>query len=190
MLPMGSASCCTIPHVHFPSLDFVLWGTTAACRRCAKTWAQVPYRHCFCCGERYEGGSVRGRSRDCADGRTNTMLHVRSERKGTQNGSARLGSARLCYVCLNDNNLGSVYRIKEKSGLVGKIPLPLCEYCLNRNITPPFENTTTSFFETDTEARAKKNGRLESLVGKGFHKGHGSPKKKRKCVCLLVGVIS
>ena len=54
------------------------------------------------------------------------------------------------------------------------------EYCLNRNSIPNSVINTTNFFEKDKEARAKKKRRveLESLVGKGFCKGHGAPKKK------------
>jgi len=79
-------------------------------------------------------------------------------------------SKRICCVCCNDEDIMSTEQIKEKIDCGGRTPLPICEYCLSQNITPPMTSSQTNFVEKSNEKKKKRKRQLDRVKANGYGK--------------------
>ena len=83
----------------------------------------------------------------------------------------------ICCFCGNDEDIMTAEQIAEKVDCGGRSPLPLCDYCLSQNITPPMVNATTNFLEKAKRDTSKRKRQLESAVSKGYRRGRGRARR-------------
>ena len=78
----------------------------------------------------------------------------------------------ICCFCGCGEDIVSIEEIKKGLELTsGKVPLPLCYYCLELEIVPPTSNTSTKFIEKEQQDKASMKRRLDSLISNGYNTG-------------------
>jgi len=75
---------------------------------------------------------------------------------------------RICSVCCNDEDIMSTEQIKEKIDCGGRTPLPMCEYCLSQNITPPMTSSQTNFVDKSNENKKKRKRQQNRVEANGY----------------------
>jgi hypothetical protein len=76
----------------------------------------------------------------------------------------------VCCFCSNDEDLVEKEIVMEKLDTT-KSPLPICQDCFDRNISPPVVNTVTNFATKATVNKKRKKKQLDSAVAKNYRKG-------------------
>ena len=82
------------------------------------------------------------------------------------------------HYCCSNQDIVKAEEIMEKLDAGGKMPLPLCKYCLGKKITPPTTGASTYFFVQAKQAKATKKRALDTVVSRGLRKGRGTTKGK------------
>ena len=76
----------------------------------------------------------------------------------------------ICCFCSNDEDLVEKEEVMLKLGTT-KSPLPICQDCFGRNISPPVVNAVTNFATKATMTKKRKKKQLDAAVAKNYRKG-------------------